>query len=502
VRRLALATIGLLGCATSGGGTGSNGSGEVPPQGCDALDTDGDGWSDAVETAIGTSPTDAADNPDSRHEVVFAVPYDGAPRPAANEVVAPARVARADVAILLDTSGSMAGTYTRIQPQFQMLVTMLAGQIDDLAFGAAGMGDFPVYDGANSQYDVPYYLVHRIMTAHTAAGLASIVDAFQYKNIITDGLGPWFAGMRGGDDPEQGWEALRQAATGVGITYPSAITSGTESVPAFSPSTAYTAMPPAGEEVGAVGGLGFREHSLPIIIMITDTTQHDTSMTTTTPHSADHVIAEAALAQIGARVVGLNAWAGTGDSDLEMIATATGAHVGPDAWGTGADRPANCPVGHCCLVADDPSTGTTADQPLPVNGECTLAFWADRYDDNLAQIMAQGVTAVARGVRFTAGAQLVDDPSDAVDTTAFVDHIDAVADGACAGAQVSGNAFVAVVPGTDVCFRVTVKENTAVQTAGKYRAMLQLTGDGVADLAPVEVWFVVPDVKCDGGVIQ
>jgi hypothetical protein len=433
---------------------------------------------------------------------VFVMPYQGDPSPASHDVEAPAKISRADVAILLDTSGSMLGTYSRIQPQFQMLVSMLAGQVDDLAFGAAGMGDFPVDDGANSQYDVPYYLVHRIMTARTAAGLASIVDAFQYKNIITDGLGPWFAGMRGGDDPEQGWEALRQLATGIGLTYPDAY-GGTKQVPAFSPTTAYPAMLPAGEENGAIGGLGFREHSLPIVLVITDTTQHDTVLTTTTPHSADHTVAIAALQQIGARVIGINAWMGTGDADLQMVANATGAHVAPDAWGTGSARPANCPVGSCCLVADDPSTGVTATQPLPVNGECTLSFWADRYDENLAQILAQAVTATARGVRFSAGAVVVDDPADAVDATQFVDHVDAIAEGDCAGASVHGSTFDAVVPGTNVCFRITPKPNATVQTTGKYRAFLQVTGDGVADLPAVEVWFIVTAADCgDGGVIQ
>jgi hypothetical protein len=499
----AIAGCGLAG--TKDPDPGDDGGMLQPPQGCDAHDDDGDGWSNAVETAMGTSPTDATDNPDTRHQIVFAVPYQGAVRPATQDVTAPARVARADVAILLDTSGSMAGTDYRIQAQFQMLVTTLAGQIDDLGFGAAGIGDFPVYDGANSQYDVPYYLVHRIMTARTAAGLASIVDAMSYKNIITDGLGPWFAGMRGGDEPEQGWEALRQAATGVGLTYPSPIGTGTGSVPAFSPATAYPTALPAGEENGTIGGMGFRENSLPIAIMITDTTQHDEVLTTTTPHSADYATATAALAQIGARVVGINTTFGTGDADLQRIATATGAHVTPEAWGTGADRPANCPVGHCCLVADDPDVGGTATQPLPVGGECTLVFRSDRYDTNLAQMLAQALTAVARGVRFDAGAVMLDDPSDEVDTTAFVDHVEAVADGACAGAAVSGNTFMAVVPGSNVCFRITAKVNTLVPAASeprKYRALLQLTGNGVADLAPVEVWFVVPASTCDGGVIQ
>jgi hypothetical protein len=474
--------VGLAACAASGGDGGGGGGGGGGGTGCVA--------------GMGSGSAD---------EFSFVVPYQDAPLPATRDVEAPAKIARADVAILLDTSGSMLGTDTRIQGEFQKLVTMLAGTIDDLAFGAAGIGDFPINDGANSQYDVPYYLVHRIMTARTADGLASLVDALQYKSIITSGLGPWFAGMRGGDEPEQGWEALRQASTGIGLTFPDAFT-GTETVPAFDPATAYPQPVPAGEEVGTIGGMGFRDNSLPILMIVTDTTQHDTSLTTTTPHSADHVIAEAALAQIGARVIGINTYFGTGDADLQMIATATGAHVAPEAWGTGSARPANCPVGSCCVIADDPELGP-ATQPLPVNGECNLVFRSDKYDTQLSAMLAQAITAVARGVRFDAGAVVVDDPSDDVDTTQFVDHVEAIAAGDCAGAQVSGDHFVAVVPGTNVCFRIVAKSNTTVPAASepkRYHARLVLTGNGMPTLAPIDVWFVVPTTKCDdgGGVIQ
>jgi hypothetical protein len=223
-------------------------------------------------------------------------------------------------------------------------------------------------------------------------------------------------------------------------------------------------------------------------------------------------VATQALAQIGARVIGVKTFLSTGEPDLDAIAVATGAQVPPTAWGMGADRPSNCPAGHCCVNADDPDSGNVpAAQPLPVNGQCTLVFQSDKYDTNLAQMLAQGVTGVARGVRFDAGATMIDDPTDAVDTAAFVDHVEAITDGSCAGNTVRDtngdgipDTFDAVVPGTDVCFRVTAKVNQSVQpgaTPMKYRALLQLTGNGLADLAPVEIWFVVPTAEC-GGVIE
>ncbi len=407
----------------------------------------------------------------------------------------------------------MAGTDARIEAQMQLLITMLAADIDDLAFGAAGYGDFPVDDGDNSQYDVPFYLVHREMTARTAAGLKSIVDAMVDKSIISDGLGPWFADMRGGDDPEQGWEALRQASSGVGIMYPRADNIGTGMVPPFDPATAYPTTAPAGEETGAIGGLGFRTDSLPILVTITDSSFHDVSLTTTTPHSANEAVAVAALTALGARAIGVQTFAADSGPDLTTAAVATGAQVAPDAWGTGAARPANCPIGKCCLVADDPDVGGTATQPSPTNGECTLVFQSDRYDTNLAQMVAQGVLGVAHGVALDASAKVVDDPSDAVDTVAaFVDHVEAVADGSCAGATVQdsngdgiADTFTAVLPGSSICFRITARVNDTVPPGSaptKYRALLQPLGNGLADLAPQEVWFVVPTASCGGPPIQ
>jgi len=58
-------------------------------------------------------------------------------------------------------------------------------------------------------------------------------------------------------------------------------------VPAFDPTKAYPAHPPAGEDVGPIGGLGFRRDSLPIFLVVTHTTPHDHISPTPTPPSAD-----------------------------------------------------------------------------------------------------------------------------------------------------------------------------------------------------------------------
>ncbi len=505
-------------CSAAGGGGDDTGGGDDGPgggsgepcdpaverctDGCTTADTDADGWSDEVETAMETSPTDATDNPPARDELVFVVPYQAAPRPGAHDIDATAKLQRADVAILLDTTGSMLGTTSRIQGELAEMATLIANEVDDVAIGAAGYGDFPMYDGANSHVDVPFYLVHRMMTTRTAAGAQSVLNSFRYRNIF-DGLGNWFSVMRGGDEPEQHWEALRQTATGVGISYPAGQGGGTSSVPAFNAQTAYPATAPAGEEVGTIGGFGFRRDSTPIIIQITDTNAHVGGMTTTSPVSATRPVALAALRAIGARVVGIMAWITVGHDDLTAMTIDTGGQVPPTAWGVPPERPANCPIGKCCVVAEDE---VIRPQPNPVNGLCPLVFQADRYSMNLAKMVAQAVVAVSRGAKFEIGAELRDDPTDDHDVASFVDDLAALPAGACAGAAVADldndgapDAFTAVVGGSPVCFRITPHTNDAVpgtDTARRYRGVVQLTGDGVGSFASREVWFVVPTAAC------
>jgi hypothetical protein len=496
-----------LACGDPGGGPGgSNPDWEA----CRAADADGDGTSDAIEKALGTDPGDPADQPDARGMVVFVMPYQAPPEPTSHDLALDVRLSRADVAILLDTSGSMAGTVVRIEGHLAGLVTRLAAEVDDLAFGAAGYGDIPMDDGDNSYADVPFYLVHRIMTARTDAGLRSIVRAFGYRNIITDGTGPWFAIMRGGDEPEQGWEALRQAATGVGLVYPNEWSGRDQEVPAFDPEVAHPSPPVDGEEVGARGGLGFRDDALPILIQITDTEHHDQPVAETTPTLATRAVAFDALAALGAKVVGNMAWKVEGHDDLVAVAEATGARVPPETWGTGDQRPADCPEGRCCLVGDDPDTPSPEIQPSPdPDGLCTLVFQSDRYDTSLGEVMARAVLAIARAGRYAVSAVLRDDPEDDIDVAAAFDaQVEALAIGDCLGAAPvdsdgdgRADTFPDLDAGARACFRLSAGTNTTVapdSAARAYRAILRVTGDGVAAFGSQEVVFVVPGTTCAG----
>ena len=67
----------------------------------------------------------------------------------------------------------------------------------------------------------------------------------------------------GRDGPESGFEALYQIATGAGIAGP---------IGGVSPVVAPFA--PAPDAVGSLGGVGFRDGALPIVIHITDALSH------------------------------------------------------------------------------------------------------------------------------------------------------------------------------------------------------------------------------------
>lgn len=302
---VALAWVVVAACSRMEGEGGEDPSRGGEGRSCESHDRDDDGYSDVVEAIMQTGVDDPQDHPAARGELVFEVPSQRPSVPPSHDAATRARLERADVAILLDTTGSMAGTVSRIQPQFAAFVAALAGEVDDLAFGAAGYGDIPMDDNHNSYADVPFYPVHRVMTARTAAGLASIVETFVLRNIIVDGVGPWFAVMRGGDEPELGWEALRQLATGIGLDYP-LVHGGSATVQPFS-SAVYPGEALDGEEVGERGGLGFRADSVPIVIMVSDTSHHGQAVATTSPALADRAVALAALGELGAKVIGLMA---------------------------------------------------------------------------------------------------------------------------------------------------------------------------------------------------
>ena len=463
-------------------------------------DTDDDGVSDLVETAAGTDPTDPGDNPQANGDFVFLVPYLEDPDPTEDTLDFATDIKKADVLFAMDTTGSMGGEINNLKSSVTSLIGSIRAKIPNTAFGVAGYEDFPTEPyGSASWGDEPFYLLHRMMTTNTPAGLASVqgaVDSLATKN--------------GRDAPEAGWEMLHQVATGDGVSV------GAATVPAFDPATAPPgASPPTGEEFGTIGGVGFREGALPIIIWMTDACNHNSALFPARDYAfagaADSAQAIAELQGLSARVIAVVSDPGQcgGDerTDANQAVTQTDAIVPPEAWGDLASRPAGCAVGQCC-------TGQNGVGEAPVGGECPLLFRVSSSGSGLGDAVADAVEVLTSFTPLDIGATPVDDPSDLVDAVAaFVQHIEANpnADAPCVNgltvadtnADTINDTFIDVIPGTIVCFDVVPKMNITVEPTEEpqmFKATIVVTGDGVTTLDTREIFFLVPPEIKDPGV--
>jgi hypothetical protein len=371
----------------------------------------------------------------------------------------------------------------------------------------------------------------RIQTINTAAGLQAVQSSLSSLNA-TDGTG--------GDGPEAGWEALYTIAGGPAMTasYPTG--------PAWTSVVNLGAIPPApatpGETQGTLGGAGFRQGSVPIVVTVSDAEWHDApgvpasgedgrndyDLTnypnmSSVPSRAQTV---AALQKLNAHVVGLAALgtAQTGDPKARALALAndTGAVVDPTDFGDATTRPAGCAVGQCC-------TGQNGAGEAPVNGQCPLAYSVDDATGNgVSASVVSGIVALASGLKFDIHVEASDVDPNTVDN--FIDKLVPNLSGtgpatvcitttanplqdnftgpkAALGADGTLDTFPGINGGKQVCFDVVPKENQAVMNTDEpqfFRAQLQVKGVSAGTTVnlgtPRDVFFLVPPVIKNGPI--
>jgi len=172
----------------------------------------------------------------------------------------------ADVAFVLDTTGSMGGLAQALAAEFSAIAAELAGQIPDLTFGVATYQDYN-YSSFGSGADLPFQLKQQ-----QTDDLADVQS--KLNSINASG---------GGDGPESTFEAIFQAATGWGYDQDcdGNYTAGDDVLP-FVPSSSdafggYEAgvHDSSVSGTGEGGGMGFRDGVLPIIIVATDAELRD-----------------------------------------------------------------------------------------------------------------------------------------------------------------------------------------------------------------------------------
>jgi hypothetical protein len=303
---------------------------EVNVHGTDPYDsdTDGDGYSDGSELVVGSDPLDPLEGVEGLYVTV--------PERAGIEegFEFEARIQRGDVVFVLDTTGSMTSTLTAMKDEFGGLATTLSASIPDTQFGVVQFDDY-LYGRMGSPGDKPYRLE------------SQVTDNMAYLQGSLAGL----TAGGGNDLPESSLEALYQTLTGKGydqncngiydaLTDVQPFIAEEGDIFAGAGGQTYSETSSGG---GTLGGVGFRDHALPIIIYATDNYLRDPAAGFDTPGgcSADAdsiMVADAALDR-GAYLIGIGARTTTPLPQMEALAASTGSYAD-----TNGDGMANNPL--------------------------------------------------------------------------------------------------------------------------------------------------------------
>ena len=293
-------------------------------------DSDGDGWTDLQEEECESDPLDAESVCDGFNGQI--------PNYEISEVIVTyeTQIQLGDVMFLLDETCSMTGTLDDVAGNFISVAAEINALIPDLTFGVASFDDYnytppgldPGY-GYGSAPDKPFHPRQQQTTSLSAAQSA-------LAGLTADGGDDW---------SEATIEALYQAATGFGYDQDcdGSYDSGTDVQPyqtqpvdAFGGGTAGWGNPGSGG-AGNLGGNGFRDGAVPILVYSTDATMRNSlppfgegpkgnSPPAGCALDATSPMLQAALADINARAIGVAA--GTSDPipAMEAIAQFT------DSW--------------------------------------------------------------------------------------------------------------------------------------------------------------------------
>jgi len=402
----------------------------------------------------------------------FIEPYKAAPSPADNVLEFGTKLQQVDVAILLDTTGSMATSIANVQQNLTKPGGILSGlqaAIPNVGIAVVDQRDYP-YGHYGALGDFPVQ-VWQVVTTSAAAAQTG-VDNYSLGNGV--------------DDPESQIAAMDYLLTGNALTWPGG------SVPAHTPAA------------GTEGGVDFRPGSFRVVVQITDAPWHNYDGTAADPLSTPYSFAAPDFRQLAADFATLNArYVGVVDDH----SIDTHPHVESQALSDATDSnvpAAAFPGGQC-----NPQAGKA------LNGNCRLNF--DILDGvGLDTSVVQAIQALSVGATFDVTAAAANDPSnpDGVDATKFIKELRAMGEGSaaqgCPPATTTkskpslayDDVFVGVTAGTHVCFEVIPAENTAVApktSAQFFKALINVVGlPGNTPLDQRSVLFLVPPTDPSG----
>lgn len=427
-------------------------------------DSDGDDFIDVAEVATGHDPNDATDGiPEDDYYVVL--PYDG---PAVErDLRFGTTVRQADVFFMMDRTGSMSSEVTRLKSSLDGIVEQMTMSIRDVGVGFGGFAGFGGRAAGGCM---------------TVLGIESCSDGpegdvpFNLYGVITTDLTRMRSDLAmmeadlGGANWASSNEALYQAATGAGIA-------------PWVPMQRCSAVPD--EEGRRYGYPCFRPGSLPIMVVLTDTSSKNGPLTSGVsggtytpsnftmgppPHTYDETLAS--LRMIGARVIGVLSGAEvdnpTPQQQFETWARETGTvdaggdpimfNIGSD--GAGLDTSI---VEAIRVLAEETPQNISAS---PRDGE-------DIPEQDPAVDATQFVKAITPTRLVEGGVPTVTCPM----TDRCDDHV-----------------FYGVSPGDVVEFRVRFENDFQRPRASTqlFRATIVVLGNGVAELDEREVVIIVP----------
>lgn len=424
----------------------------------------------------------------------FVLPYEDPTGPQSKDLTFSTDVKSMDVFFHMDTTGSMDGEVSNLQNSLSATVIPgIVAAVPDTWFGVGAYEDFPVnpYGESNCTYgalggpDQPFQLFSEITN-----DVVAVQGAVNQLGIGGNAIGC------GNDGPESAIEGLYQIATGDGLAGP-----GLTSVPS---------------NATGIGGVGFREGTMPVVVNITDAVSHHSGASacggvqytdgSVAAVAASETEAMDALNAICARVVQVSTNASascSGRSDGIAWNNATGAVVPPEAWDV-AGHPPGCVAGQCCTGSG--GAGVAPDG----SGMCPLTYLAAANGTGVGNSIVSGIEMVARYSPFDVNREW-DGPGADQDGVALpagttaADFIKAVTPVSHGPVPVPGVpdpvltaiSFEGVVPDTDVTFSVEAFNDFVPQGPDPrlFVATIRVIADDCGALDERDVFILVPPAE-------
>ncbi len=406
-------------------------------------DTDGDGVSDLVEVGAGTDPNDMNDNPQANGDFVFLMPYMDTPDPTEDRLAFSTTFKSVDIYILEDVSGSMSAEINSVRSGLSSMITQIS----------CGPGDDPAVD-----FCIP--------DLESGAGefARSGAQWTHLKNIDSNHAGTQ--------------SALPTTATGGGEQHLGAMN--------------FAITGTCSSDPARVGTACFRPGSLQIIVLVSDEDFREDAFF---GGAMEQTIYDN-MAGLGTRVLGVTGDGGeVGNLRTDfMNMTSGGTNLVPTL--TSIPNTPACNGLSAGAGAFHMSRAIVSGPDSEAGAALTCAL------QGITAFLPQDVNTDI--VNDPTNMDLMGNPVDAV--AAFVDYIEVFEDGSpeCSAGNTINDTngdghpdqFVAILPGTPVCWKLFVKQNDTVEgsTEGPmlFTATVNVFGEGGALLDSRDVFFLVP----------